>query len=304
MRVLAPMTVLAAFVAAPLAPTFAQEAPPQTTRETPDMKAPSALAPGGYRIPGTQANPLAAPDTLPAAAMPLSPTQTNVTPAPPLPPPIHDDRSYSMTLFDLFEYQPKGKDSAVRWDIESWRGGDYRRFFIKTEGEIGTRSNDYNGDLQLLTSRLRKPYTELQYGLRLQARKFNGANVVRPQAVLALESRVPYNYNLDTALFLDPKGNLSSRFTATKDVLFTQRLILQGRLEAEAGLQQVERFGFGSGLRNVDSGLRLRYEIKREFAPYIGVSYGRSYGRTASFVRQDGGDPAQWRFVAGVHAWY
>ncbi len=297
MRVLFPALI----VAASALPTFAQEPPPQPTKSTAPHG--STAPPGAYRIPGTQPNPLASPESSPAVAMPISPTQTDVTPAQPLPSPMHDDRSYSMTLFDLLEYRPDGKESSVNWDIESWRGGDYRRFVIKSEGEISTRSNDYDGDLQLLVSRLRKPYTELQYGLRLQARKFNGANVARPQAVLGLESRTPYNYEIETALYLDPKGNLSADFTATKDILLTQRLILQGRLEAAAGLQEVERFGFGSGLRSIETGVRLRYEIKREFAPYIGVSYGKSFGQTASYIRQDGGDPAQWRFVTGVHGW-
>ena len=281
---------------------FAQDPPPQPTRSiSGDVIAPP---PGTYRIPGTEPNVPATPDTAPTAAMPIAPTQTNVTPAQPLPPPVKDDRLYTFTLFDLLEYRGKGSDSDVRWDIEGWHGGDYRRFVFKTEGERSTVGNDYNADLQFLASRLTKPYTELQYGLRLQARRFNGANVARPQAVLGLESLTPYNYHLETDLYLDTQGNLSGDFIATKDILLTQRLILQGRLEATAGLQEVERFGFGSGLRDIETGLRLRYEIKREFAPYIGISYGKSYGRTATYMRQSGGDPSQVRFVAGVRAWF
>jgi copper resistance protein B len=255
-------------------------------------------APGVYAIPGTAQNPTPTPDNAPVEM------QTDVTPAQKMPLPIRDDRKYSMTLFDLLEYRPKGKDSDVRWDIESWHGGDYKRFVVKTEGEIATRSNDYNAEFQLLRSRLRKPYTELQYGLRLQAKRYKDGHIARPQAVLALESRVPYNFDVETSLYLDPKGNLSGDFTATKDILLSQRLILQGRLEAAAALQSVERFGVGRGLNSIETGLRLRYEIKREFAPYIGISYNRSYGQTASFIREDGGKVAQWRFVAGVRAWF
>jgi copper resistance protein B len=279
--------------------------PPQPTRETPaDGSTPGTQQPGAYRIPGTEPNPLAPPETSPAVALPISPTQTNVTPAQPLPLSIKDNRNYSFTLFDILEYRPKGKDSDVRFDVEGWYGSDYRRFVYKTEGEIATRTKEYQGELQLLSSRLRKPYTSLQYGLRLEAKRSGGANVVRPQAVIGIESLVPYKFSVDTALYLDPNGNLMADFTGTKDILLTQRLILQGRLEAQAGLQEVERFGVGSGLRNTEVGLRLRYEIKREFAPYIGVSYERAYGGTASFIREDGGKVAQWRFVAGVRAWF
>ena len=252
---------------------------------------------GSYSIPGTTPQPQAAP----ANAAPL---QTDVSPAQPLPPPIHDDRKYSYTLFDLFEYRPKGRDSDVRWDIESWNGGDYRRFFVKTEGERSTIGADYDADLQLLSSRLVRPFTEIQYGVRLQGRKFGGANVARPQAVLGIESRLPYNYAIESALYLDPHGKLSADFTATKDLLLTQRLILQGRFETNVALQEAERFGLGSGVNDVELGLRLRYEIRREFAPYLGISYGRSFGRTATYVRQSGGEASQTRFVAGVRLWF
>lgn len=302
MRVLLPTLILAASVL----PALAQDGPPpQPTRDTPaDMSTPDAQAPGSYRIPGAGPNPLAAPENSPAVAMPISPVQTNVTPAQPLPPPIKDDRAYSFTLLDLLEYRPKGRDSDVRFDVEGWYGRDYRRFVYKTEGKVAIHTNDYEGELQLLSSRLRKPYTSFQYGLRLEAKKFGGANVARPQAVIGVESLAPYKFSLDTALYLDPKGHLMADFTGTKDILLTQRLILQGRLNAQAGLQEVERFGVGAGLRSAEAGLRLRYEIKREFAPYIGISYNRAYGRTATYVRQDGGEVAQWRFVTGVRAWF
>ena len=115
---------------------------------------------------------------------------------------------------------------------------------------------------------------------------------------------MPYKYELQTALFIDPHGNISAEAKAEKDFKITQRLILQPRIEAGAALQQVDRFGIGSGLTDMSLGLRLRYEISREFAPYIGITYEKSFGKTASFVRQDGGDPSQWRFVTGVRMWF
>ena len=286
-----------------LSPAHAQNPSPQVLAApsgvTNNVAGQADTAPGSYRIPGTTPNPQAA-----TSANATAPIQTDVSPAQPLPPPIHDDKVYSYTLFDLLEYRPNGSDSDVRWDIESWRGKDFRRFFIKTEGERSTIGDDYDADLQLLASRLVKPFTEFQYGVRLEGRKFRGANVVRPQAVVGVEARVPYNYEIESALYLDPHGNLSADFTATKDLLLTQRLILQGRFEANAALQEVERFGLGSGVNNVELGARLRYEIRREFAPYLGISYSKSYGRTATYLRQSGDEPSQLRFVAGVHAWF
>ena len=105
-------------------------------------------------------------------------------------------------------------------------------------------------------------------------------------------------------MFIDQNGAVSGRLTLTKDLLLTQRLILQGRLETNAAVQRVEKFTTGSGLNNLEFGVRLRYEIRREFAPYVGVSLERSFGETATLVRQDGGDPSQVRFVVGVRAWF
>jgi copper resistance protein B len=115
---------------------------------------------------------------------------------------------------------------------------------------------------------------------------------------------VPYNYEIEPTLFISQKGDMSARFTATKDLLLTQRLVIQPRFEINAAIQRVERFTTGRGLNNIEVGVRLRYEIKRQFAPYVGISLDRSFFGTADLVRRDGGDPRQIRFVAGVRIWH
>ena len=102
----------------------------------------------------------------------------------------------------------------------------------------------------------------------------------------------------------DTLWDISARFQTSRDFLLTQRLILQGRFETHAAVQKVEKFTTGSGLNNIELGLRLRYEIRREIAPYIGVSYDRSFFKTADFVREEGGGPSQVRFVAGLRLWF
>jgi copper resistance protein B len=115
---------------------------------------------------------------------------------------------------------------------------------------------------------------------------------------------VPYNYDLEANLFIDQNGAVSARLSLTKDLLFTQRLILQSRFETNAAIQRVEEFTTGSGLNNLELGFRLRYEIRRWFAPYVGVSLDRSFGETATLVRQEGGNPSQVRFAMGVRMWF
>lgn len=244
--------------------------------------------------------------------VPTSPVKSD-EPRPPVPPypppkdwdsPVEDEKRYFFFLADVFEYRPKGEESDFRWDLESWYGGDRNRIWFKSEGERDTAFKaDYDIDLQILYGRFVRRFYDFQVGLRFETQKFRDANVTRPQAVIGIEGLRPYNYEIEAAAFIDPKGNVSGRFSATKELLMTQRLILQPRFETNLAIQKVERFTTGRGLNNIEVGFRLRYEIRREFAPYIGVSFDKSFFGTARLVRQDGGDTGQIRFAVGVRMW-
>ncbi len=217
--------------------------------------------------------------------------------------PVADNERYGSTLFDVLEFRPgrNGGDGDFRWDIEGWYGTDKNRFWYKSEGERNTAFKaDYDIDLQLLYGRLVHPYFDFQTGVRFETQTFRGANVTRPQAVVGLEGLLPYFIELESAVFIDPKGNVSGRASLTKDFLFTNRWIVQARFETNAAVQRVERFTTGRGLNNIEAGLRLRYEFSRRFAPYVGVTFDRSFFGTADLVRQEGGDPKQVRFAMGV----
>ena len=60
----------------------------------------------------------------------------------------------------------------------------------------------------------------------------------------------------------------------------------------------------GSGLSDIDAGLRLRYEISRKFAPYAGVVYQGKFGGTADFARAEGEPTNEVRFVLGMRTWW
>ncbi len=230
--------------------------------------------------------------------------QGNVSLGKDWPSPVEDKMPYTFVLADVLEFRPSREGGDFRWDIEGWRGGDYNRFWFKSEGERNTALKaEYDIDLQLLYGRFVRKYYDFQVGLRIETQSFRGANVTRPQFVIGFEGLVPYRYELESALFISHQGHVSGRFSFTRDYLLNQRWILQGRVEANAAAQRVERFTTGRGLNNLEAGLRLRYEIRRKFGPYVGISYDQSFFGTANLVRQDGGDPRQLRFVAGVRVW-
>ena len=225
------------------------------------------------------------------------------------PAPVNDQERRLFTLVDVLEYRPsiggsRGHDD-YRWDIEGWYGGDYNRLWFKSEGQKDTAFKaDYDVDFQLLYGRFIQKYFDLQMGGRVETQSFKGRNVTRGLGVIGIEGLVPYNYDFESSLFIDQNGAVSARLAFTKDLLLTQRLILQTRFETNAAVQRVEEFTTGSGLNNLELGVRLRYEIRRELAPYVGISFDRSFGETATLVRQDGGSPSQVRFVLGVRAWF
>ena len=246
--------------------------------------------------------------TVGPSAMQEGPT-AKVFPPGDWPAPVNDQEHRLFTLIDALEYRPKTgagqSNGGYRWDLEGWYGGDYNRVWFKSEGQKGTAFKaDYDIDFQLLYGRFIQKYYDFQIGPRVETQSFRGSTVSRGLAVIGIEGLVPYNYDFESALFIDQNGAVSARLSFTKDMLLTQRLILQSRFETNAAIQRVEEFTTGSGLNNLEFGIRLRYEIRREFAPYVGISLDKSFGETATLVRQDGGDPSQIRFAVGVRMWF
>jgi copper resistance protein B len=235
-----------------------------------------------------------------------TPTLANLADRSGWPSPVDDTATYSFLLFDLLESQ-RTKDGldALRWDILGWLGGDYNRFWFKSEGrKVFASREDSEVEAQALYGRLIAPFFDLQAGLRFDQRLQRGANPTRVYAVLGLQGLAPYRFDIEPTLFISNKGQVSARLTATYDVLLSQRLVLQPRLEINGAFQKDEAIGIAAGLNDVELGGRLRYEIRREFAPYIGVTWKESIGATHRLTVREGGDPSHLAFVAGVRLWF
>ncbi|RME61879.1 MAG: copper resistance protein B, partial [Alphaproteobacteria bacterium] len=126
----------------------------------------------------------------------------------------------------------------------------------------------------------------------------------RTFGVIGIQGLAPYWFEIDAAAFISGDGDVSARIEAEYELLLTQRLILQPRVELNFAVQEVEELGIGSGLSIAEAGLRLRYEIDRQFAPYVGFSWNRKIGDTADFARADGEDVGALSFVAGLRMWF
>ncbi|NEX91243.1 copper resistance protein B [Caulobacter sp. 17J65-9] len=202
-------------------------------------------------------------------------------------------------VVNLAEYQFRDDDDAYRWDAEGWFGGDVNRFVLKTEGEGTVDADLEDAEVQALYARAIGPYFNLEAGLR-----YDFEPESRTYAVLGVEGVAPYWFDLEAAAFLSDEGDLLGRVKASQDFRLTQRLLFQPRLEMNLAAQDVPESEIGAGLSNIEFGIRLRYEIKREFAPYVGVSWESAIGDTADFARAGGEDVSSTSIVVGLRTWF
>ena len=202
--------------------------------------------------------------------------------------------------FNLAEYQARKGRDGFRWDGEGWYGGDINRVTVKSEGEGAIGEGVEEAEVQLLYSRAVDPYFNVQAGVRQDL----GPGPKRTYATVGFEGLAPYWFEVEGALFLSNQGDVLGRLEGYYDQRITQRLILQPRAEANFALQDVRASGIGLGLSDLELGLRLRYEVVKEFAPYIGVEWAKKVGDTARCARAAGEDADVTSLVAGIRFWF
>ncbi len=212
----------------------------------------------------------------------------------------HGDMTTYSFLLDRLEWRNRNGRDGYAWDAQGWIGGDIDKLWVKTEGEGAFGEAVESAEVQALWSHAIDPWFDLQAGIRHDFRP----DPERTHFVLGVQGLAPYWFEVDAAAFLSNKGDVTARIEAEYDQRITQRLILQPRVEFDLAAQDVPALGIGSGLSTAEAGLRLRYEMGPEFAPYIGVEYERAFGDTASFRRAAGEKAGGWNFLLGLRAWF
>jgi copper resistance protein B len=203
-------------------------------------------------------------------------------------------------LADRFEGRTGNGADTFLWDGQGWYGGDINKLWFKSEGEGAFEDDLESAELQVLYSRAVTPFFDLQAGIRHDFRP----DPERSHLVVGVQGLVPYAFELDAAAFLSDEGDLTGRLEGEFDLQITQRLILQPRLELNVAAQDIPELGIGSGFSSAEAGLRLRYEIRREFAPYLGVAWERKLGDTGDFAGATGEDRGGWQLALGIRAWF
>ncbi|MEA5510480.1 copper resistance protein B [Crocosphaera sp. UHCC 0190] len=217
------------------------------------------------------------------------------------PSPIEDDEIFWLLLVDRLEYRASDGKDLFYWDVQGWVGGDYERIWLKTEGEVAFAEKESgDAEIQLLYGYLIAPFWDLQVGLRYDREYGPDDDKGRVFAVIGVEGLAPNLFEVDTALFISENGDISARLEVEQELLVTQKLILQPRFEINLAAQEVENFGIGSGVNDIEFGLRLRYEINRNHAPYLGINWIRLVGRTSDFSREEGESVDNFSVVGGI----
>lgn len=210
-----------------------------------------------------------------------------------------DQKNFSSLLMDNLEAARAKGNSSMEYDLQAWFGRTYDRVVLKAEGEADA------GDLEdarteLLWGHAVAVYWDTQLGVRYDS----GENPDRKWLALGLQGLAPYWFEVDVTAYIGENRRSALRLDAEYEVLLTQKLILQPKVEMNFhGKADVER-GLGNGLSDVSVALRLRYEIRREFAPYVGIERTAQFAGTADYARAAGEAAKETRFIAGLRFWF
>lgn len=209
-----------------------------------------------------------------------------------------DDPLLYFWQFNKLEWHDAG-DHEYAWKTTGWLGRDLHKLWIKTEGKREAGELE-KVELQFLYSRPISPYWDLQTGFHHDIEPAFGRNWF----AIGVNGVAPYFVHVDAALFVGEAGRTAFRFDAEYELMLTQRLILVPEIESNFYGRDDRANRLGAGLSDIEVGLRLRYEIRRELAPYIGVTWERRFGSSADFARADGKPVSDSHFVAGLTFWF
>jgi copper resistance protein B len=211
---------------------------------------------------------------------------------------MDDAASFARVMLDQLEWREIDGADGQAWEVDAWYGNDYHKIWFETEGERVDAEEE--GRVELMWDRIISPWWSLQTGVR---RDF-GAGPSRTWLDFGVQGLAPYLFEIDAAIYVAEQGHTAARFSGEYDMRITQRLILQPELELRLYGKDDPENGIGSGLSDLEAALRLRYEIRREFAPYVGLHWERKFGATADLARREGDDVDDLTLVAGLRVWF
>ncbi|HJR73612.1 MAG TPA: copper resistance protein B [Luteimonas sp.] len=215
---------------------------------------------------------------------------------------MDDDPLIGSLQFDQLEWQDPADgsgDAGLTWNLRGWLGGVNDRAWLRSEGERRDGRTEH-GDVELLWGHATGPWWDRVVGLRHDF----GEGRPRDWLAIGVQGLAPYKFEVAATAYVGESGRLAARVEAEYELLLTNRLILQPKVEADLYSKDDPENGIGRGLSSAEFGLRLRYEFRREFAPYLGYVWTRRFGETADLAQVAGGERSEGQWVAGFRFWF
>jgi copper resistance protein B len=211
----------------------------------------------------------------------------------------HDRATNYFVLFDQLEWQAAKGDGGFNLDSKGWIGGDRDRLWFRAEGD-GQNGAVGEAEAQVFYGRLVSRWWDVVAGVRQDFQP----GPARTWAAIGIQGLAPYWFEVEATAYIGESGRTLFRAEVEYELLLTNRLVLQPLVEVEVlGKSDPER-GIGAGLSATEAGFRVRYEFRREVAPYVGVTWSNKFGKTADFAEAAGEDTSGARFVTGVRMWF
>jgi copper resistance protein B len=242
-----------------------------------------------------KARPAKAQSPAPSTPEPVPPRQSSWPPA------VKDDMVFAHVLFDQFEGRTNGSGNEFRWDGQGWVGTDMNKLWIKSEGFVD-KATVSDGDHEFLYDRPipRTRYFDAQAGVRADL----DSDPSRVWAAVGVEGLAPYFFDLEPTFYIRDGGHVAGRINGSWDLFLTQRWVVQPQAELNFYSKDDPARQTGSGFSDIDTGVRLRYELTRKVNPYVGWAYNGKYGNSALYTRQAGEATSNSSFVFGLRVWY
>ncbi|OIQ76821.1 copper resistance protein B precursor [mine drainage metagenome] len=215
------------------------------------------------------------------------------------PPRLADQENFGSVLVDRLERAYTRDGNSTAYDVQAWFGRDYNRAVLKAEGDIA-RGRLQDARTEVLWGHAVAAFWDMQLGLRQDG----GVGPDRSWLAFGVQGLAPYWFDVEATGYLGDQGRSAIRLATSYDILLTQKLILQPRLETNLYGKSDPARMVGSGLSDATAGLRLRYEITRQFAPYVGVEWAGKFGQTAGFAHAADEKAKQTRLLAGLRFWF
>lgn len=209
---------------------------------------------------------------------------------------MSDMHNFGSVYFDRLEYVRARGEEWAAYEGEAWYGSTYNRAVIKAEGEVASGKLQ-ESETQLLWRHAVSTFWDTELGVR-----FDHAQGAPNREWLAFGfiGLAPYWFEVGATAYVGPSGRTALGLKAEYNILLTQKLYLQPSVEVNFHGKDDERWGIGSGLTDGTAGLRLKYEVTRQFVPYVGVEWSSKFGKTADYARAAGDSKQETRFVAGL----